>query len=48
LWHLTHYRGERSFNYNPHIELNKNLYLEIERMTPQQLREHVETWDWHK
>ena len=48
LWHLTHYRGETSFNYNPHIELNKNLYLEIERMTPQQLREHVETWDWHK
>jgi len=48
LWHLTHARGETSFNYNPHIELNKNLYLEIERMSPEELRAHVDTWTWHK
>jgi len=48
LWHLTHARGETSFNFNPHIELNRNLYMEIERMTPEQLKAHVETWTWHK
>ena len=48
LWHLTHARGETSFNHNPHIELNKNLYLEIERMSPEQLKAHVDTWTWHK
>lgn len=48
LWHLTHARGETSFNHNPHIELNKNLYLQIERMSPEELREHVNTWTWHK
>jgi len=48
LWHLTHARGETSYNHNPHIELNKNLYFEIERMTPEQLKAHVDTWTWHK
>jgi len=48
LWHLTHARGETSYNHNPHIELNKNLYLEIERMNPEQLKAHVDTWTWHK
>ena len=48
LWHLTHARGETSYNHNPHIELNKNLYLEIERMSPEQLKAHVDTWTWHK
>jgi len=48
LWHLTHARGETSYNHNPHIELNKSLYLEIERMSPEQLKAHVDTWDWHK
>ncbi len=48
LWHLTHARGETSFNHNPHIELNKNLYLQIERMSPEQLKAHVDTWTWHK
>ena len=48
LWHLIHARGETSYNHNPHIELNKNLYLEIERMNPEQLKAHVDTWTWHK
>ena len=48
LWHLTHARGETSYNHNPHIELNKNLYLEIERMNPEQLKAHIDTWTWHK
>ena len=48
LWHLTHARGETSYNHNPHIQLNKNLYLQIERMSPEQLKAHVDTWTWHK
>ena len=48
LWHLTHFRGDTSFNHNPHIELNKNLYLQIERMTKEELEVHIKNFSWMK
>ncbi len=48
LWHLTHARGETSFNHNPHINLNRDLCMAIERMTPEELKAHVDEWTWHK
>ena len=48
LWHLTHARGETSYNHNPHIDLNRNLYMQIERMSSEQLKEHINNWKWHK
>ncbi|MDB4430217.1 galactosyltransferase-related protein [bacterium] len=48
LWHLTHFRGETSYNHNPYINFNKNYYFKIESMTQEQLRAHVDEWDWHK
>ena len=48
LWHLTHARGETSFNHNPHIDLNRDLCMEIARMSPEELKAHVDKWTWHK
>ena len=48
LWHLTHWRGETSFNYNPHIEHNKNCCLAIDAMSKEELREHISKWEWLK
>ncbi len=48
LWHLTHARGETSFNHNPHINLNRDLCMEIARMSPEELKAHVDKWTWHK
>ena len=47
-WHLTHARGETSFNHNPHIDLNRDLCMEIARMSPEELKAHVDKWTWHK
>ena len=48
LWHLTHARGETSYNHNPHIKFNRDYYMEIESMTPDELKGHVDEWNWHK
>ena len=48
LWHLTHARGETSYNHNPHIKFNRDYYMEIESMTPDELKAHVDEWNWHK
>ena len=46
LWHLTHYRGETSYNHNPHIIFNRDLCMEISRMSREQLEKHIETFSW--
>jgi len=48
LWHLTHHRGDTSYNYNPHIECNKELCMQIAYMSIDKLKEHIKTWDWCK
>ena len=48
LWHLTHWRGESSFNHNPHIEHNKSIYAQVLQMTPEQLINYVNGFDWHR
>ena len=47
LWHLTHARGETSYNHNPHIEFNRDYYLEIAQMSPDEIRNHIKGWEWH-
>ena len=48
LWHLTHARGDTSFNHNPHIDFNRDYCLEIQSMNREQLQEHIDKWNWHK
>ena len=48
LYHLTHFRGETSFNHNPFINVNRDLYIEIERMTKKELEDHIKTFEWVK
>ena len=48
LWHLTHARGDTSFNHNPHINFNRDYCLKIQSMNREQLQEHINMWDWHK
>lgn len=48
LWHLTHWRGESSFNYNPYIEHNKEIYIKVLQMTTDQLQSYIETFNWLK
>ena len=46
LWHLTHWRGESSFNHNPHIEHNKSIYANVLNMTQEQLQSYVDSFSW--
>jgi hypothetical protein len=46
LWHLTHWRGESSFNHNPHIEHNKSIYANVLNMTQEQLQSYVDNFNW--
>lgn len=46
LWHLTHWRGESSFNHNPHIEHNKSIYANVLNMTQEQLQSYVDNFSW--
>ena len=48
LWHLTHTRGDTSYDHNPYVNSNRDYCLEIDKMTDVQLREHIEQWDWTK
>tara|TARA_R110002167_G_scaffold45676_11_gene137139 strand:+ start:111 stop:893 length:783 start_codon:yes stop_codon:yes gene_type:complete len=48
LWHLTHARGDTSFNHNPYINFNRDYCLEIQNMNKVKLQEHIDQWDWHK
>lgn len=48
LWHLTHARGDTSFNHNPYIDFNRDYCLKIQSMNKVQLQEHIDQWDWHK
>jgi hypothetical protein len=48
LLHLTHERGITSHEHNPYITFNREYYLMIARMSPEQLKAHVNEWQWHK
>jgi hypothetical protein len=48
LFHMTHYRGDTSYDHNPHVIYNRDYYLEIEAMNEEELREHINKWEWHK
>jgi hypothetical protein len=48
IWHLTHFRGETSFNYNPHLEHNRTICMKSHQMTKEQLIEYINTFTWHK
>ncbi len=48
LYHLTHFRGETSFNHNPYINKNRDEYLRMEKMTKEELIEDMKTWEWLK
>ena len=48
LYHMTHYRGDTSYNHNPHINFNRDYCVEISKMNKLELQEHINTWNWHK
>ena len=48
LYHLTHERKDTSFNYNPHLELNKEELFRIQSLSKEQLLTEVSSWDWVK
>jgi predicted glycosyltransferase involved in capsule biosynthesis len=48
IWHLTHFRGNTSYDHNPHVNFNRDYCLKIEAMSEEELREHINEWDWHK
>ena len=48
LYHMTHHRGDTSYDHNPHIISNRDYCVEISEMNKDELLEHVNTWTWHK
>lgn len=48
LYHMTHHRGDTSYDHNPHITFNRDYCVEISEMNKEELLEHVNTWTWHK
>ena len=46
LFHLNHERLETSFNFNPFLEMNKQEFFRIERMSKDELLNEVSTWGW--
>lgn len=48
LYHMTHHRGDTSYNHNPHINFNRDYCVEISKMNKLELQEHINTWNWHK
>jgi predicted glycosyltransferase involved in capsule biosynthesis len=46
LYHLTHSRTHNSSDKNPFFQFNGEEYHRINRMTKEELGEHIKTWGW--
>jgi hypothetical protein len=46
LFHLTHSRGETSFDHNPHAQTNIREFKRVAAMNVDQLKQEISTWDW--
>jgi len=44
LLHLNHFRGNTSFNYNSFTDHNQAEYAKVIRMTEDELRKYIKTW----
>jgi hypothetical protein len=46
LFHLDHFRGNTSFNYNDYIEHNKRVLYETVSKNKEDLKQYIKTWKW--